>query len=73
MNRATVEHDERTIAEPAPKDAVPGLARVVAELRAGFPLLSPEAIARILRTPVLNSVPKAESSDIPKSHHTPDE
>lgn len=73
MNRATVERHERTLPEPAPRDAVPGLARVVAELQAAFPLLSPEAIARILRTPVLSSMSKAESSDIPKSHHTPDE
>jgi len=73
MNRATVESHERTMPEPAPRDAVPGLARVVAELKAAFPLLSPEAIARILRTPVLNTVPKVESSDIPKSHHRPDE
>jgi Cu/Ag efflux pump CusA len=73
MNRATVESHERTMPEPTPIDAVPGLARVAAELKAAFPLLSPEAIARILRTPVLINVPKVESSDIPKSHHTPDE
>jgi len=73
MNRAMVESHERTMPEPAPRDAVPGLARVVAELKAAFPLLSPEAIARILRMPLVDILPKAESSDIPKSHHRPDE
>jgi len=73
MSRPEVGRDEQPLQEPVPGDAVPGLARVVAELKASFPQLSLEAIARILRMPVVDDVPRFESDDAPKSHHTPDE
>lgn len=73
MKRLAKEHNERPLTEPGPETAVPGLARVAAELRRAFPLLSPEAIVRILRMPVRSDAPEVESHDVPKGRNTPDE
>ena len=73
MKRLAKEYNQRPLAEPGPEITVPGLARVDGDLRRAFPLLSPEAIARILRMPVPAGIPEVEAHDVPKGHNTPDE
>jgi hypothetical protein len=65
MKRSGFEQKEGTSPPPRIETSVPGLARVAIELRRAYPLLSVEAIARILRMPVAG-VQQDESDEIPR-------
>lgn len=65
------EHNERRIIEQPRDEFAPGLARIVVQLRTTYPLLSEEAIVRILRMPACAAGPINDGYEISFRHHTP--
>ena len=73
MKNSAIDQNELPPSEPVFETGVPGLAKIAAELRRLFPLLTPEAVARILRAPVRDCRLETKPNAIPASQNVRNE